>query len=129
MADLEAAVAGPSAAAGWLERVARGLDAVREALDSHIREVEGQSGILADITTMAPRLTAAARDLEDEHGGLLESLRRAELGLESARAAGQLEQDALRRRVTSLLGRLTLHRQHGADLVYEAYNVDIEGGD
>jgi hypothetical protein len=29
----------------------------------------------------------------------------------------------------TVLGRLSLHRQRGADLVYEAYNVDIAAGD
>jgi hypothetical protein len=29
--------------------------------------------------------------------------------------------------VIGLLGRLTIHRQKGADLVYDAYNVDIGG--
>jgi hypothetical protein len=32
---------------------------------------------------------------------------------------------SVRRQVTTLLGRLTLHRQAGADLVFDAYNVDI----
>jgi hypothetical protein len=33
--------------------------------------------------------------------------------------------NGIRRRITSMLCELAAHRQHGADLVYEAYNVDI----
>jgi hypothetical protein len=129
MAGLEEAVAGPAAAAGWPDRIESGLTAVRDGLDAHIVEVEGPNGILVDITGVAPRLSAAARQLEDEHVELVAALERTEAALRAARANGAEAHAVLRRRVTSLLGRLTLHRQHGSDLVYEAYNVDIEAGD
>jgi hypothetical protein len=35
--------------------------------------------------------------------------------------------DAIRALATALLGRLARHRQHGADLIYQAYQVDLGG--
>ena len=35
----------------------------------------------------------------------------------------------LRERGTDLLARLSRHRQRGADLIFEAYDTDIGGGD
>jgi hypothetical protein len=40
-----------------------------------------------------------------------------------------VEPTLVRRRVTSLLGRLAMHRQLGSELVFDAYNVDIGDGD
>jgi hypothetical protein len=37
--------------------------------------------------------------------------------------------EAVRKQGTNLLGRLVRHRQRGADLIYEAYQTDIGGGD
>jgi hypothetical protein len=34
---------------------------------------------------------------------------------------------AFREEVTTLMGQLVRHRQKGADLVYEAYDVDLGG--
>ena len=35
----------------------------------------------------------------------------------------------VRVRATSLIARLARHRQRGADLIYEAFDTDIGGGD
>lgn len=129
MTELERAVAGPASAEGWLDRVHNGLAGLREGLEAHIAEVEGPRGLLAEIMELAPRLVAPARELEDEHITLLDAWDRTERTLENVRGRGPADRAALRRRVTTLLGRVTLHRQRGADLVYEAYNVDIAASD
>jgi hypothetical protein len=55
---------------------------------------------------------------------------RAELALKELPA--EAEQDAfvdgLRSQLTEMLYALARHRQRGADLVYEAYDVDLGGG-
>ena len=43
-------------------------------------------------------------------------------------AGGTEDVEQVRALGTSLLGRIVRHRQRGADLVYEAYEVDV-GGD
>ncbi|MGH8915648.1 MAG: hypothetical protein ACRDZM_14165 [Acidimicrobiia bacterium] len=129
MTQLEKALAGPAAAEGWLDRVEDSLAGLREGLEAHVAEVEGPRGLLAEIVDVAPRLAAATRELEDEHGLLLAACDRAERKLEAIRGSVTPDGVALRRRLTTLLGRVTLHRQRGADLVYEAYNVDIAAAD
>ena len=129
MVDLEHAVAGPASAGGWLDRVNGCLVELHHALSAHIEDVEGESGLLAEILDVAPRLAPMTQAIEREHVSLLDAYHRTEQRLRAAREHGPGDYGAVRRRVTSLLGRLTLHRQHGSDLVYEAYNVDIDAAD
>jgi hypothetical protein len=59
---------------------------------------------------------------------LLGAWLRAEATVREARNE-RASRSAVRRRVVNLIGRLTLHRQAGSDLVFEAYNVDIAASD
>jgi len=129
MTGAEAAVAGPSSWQGWLSEVDVSLAELRQALDDHIGEVEGPDGLLVGIMFSTPRLAPEVEILRREHRELVIAVVRAE---EISRAvATDPSHDAirLRRAVTTLLGRLTLHRQRGSDLVFEAYNVDIGAAD
>jgi hypothetical protein len=60
---------------------------------------------------------------------LLGAWLRAEATVRAARRNGTDLRALIRRRVVNLIGRLTLHRQAGSDLVFEAYNVDIAASD
>jgi hypothetical protein len=124
MTILEEVISSPASVAGWLARVEASLGGLRAALDAHIVEVEGPQGLLAEIVTVDPRLAPYAEDLRRDHIDLLGAWVRAEATARAARA-GAATASKVRRRVTNLLGRLTLHRQAGADLVYEAHSVDI----
>jgi hypothetical protein len=129
MTGAEAAVAGPSSWQGWLREVDVSLAELRQALDEHIVEVEGPDGLLSGIMLSTPRLGSEVEILRGEHRELMSAVVRAE---EISRAfATDPSHDPLRlrRAVTTLLGRLTLHRQRGSDLVFEAYNVDIGAAD
>ncbi len=121
LAGLESAVAAPSAADGWITSVFSELSQLRRALEEHIEATEGDQGLLEEIGEVAPRLSNEITSIESEHQELLDSLRTVEIALEDARA--------IRQRVMTVLNQLSLHRQRGADLVYEAYNVDIAAGD
>lgn len=123
---LEAVVSRPASPDGWTDTVREALEDVKRALIDHIHEVEAPGGLLAGVIDDAPRLSNRVQELEDEHGVLLAAVDRA---LASTTSAGADDRAALRRRVVSLMGRLTNHRQQGADLVYEAYNVDIAAAD
>lgn len=124
MERLENAIAGSSPTPDqWIGPVEDGLVALRDALDAHISEVEAPDGLLADTLGRAPRLGPSVETLRREHRELIASWDRAALAL----AEHPADKARVRRRVVSLLGRLTIHRQGGADLVYEAYNVDIGG--
>jgi hypothetical protein len=129
MTDLESAAASPASAAGWLEGVSDAIDELGEALEEHISAAEGKNGMLAEILDHAPRLAMELGLIEEEHAGLEESLAQAQLTLRGAMEIGCSDPEPSRSRVMTLLSRLSLHRQRGADLVYEAYNVDIASVD
>lgn len=124
MRGLEIALAGPSESEGWLGRVTSALADLRRALAEHVEVTEGPHGLLEEIRDKAPRLSNEIALIEVEHEELLDLLNRAEASLEQT-----TDPKAIRNRAMSLLPRLSLHRQRGADLVYDAYNVDIAAGD
>ena len=64
--------------------------------------------------------------LTEDHGVIKEHLE-ALLALVDG-SGGTEDVEQVRALGTSLLGRIVRHRQRGADLVYEAYEVDV-GGD
>ena len=124
MRNLESVVAGPAAdASRWLASVREAVDVMGDALRQHIDEAESQEGLVADIIREEPRLASAVAALRAEHPGLVTAWQRTH----EAVGATPPDHNRIRRRVVSLLGRLALHRQGGADLVYEAYNIDIGG--
>jgi hypothetical protein len=115
------ALARPASPNGWAQVVEMYLYELRAALDAHVDEVESPDGLLAEIRETAPRLAPATVALANEHIELLA------LWDEAAEVLRAQPDNAygIRRRITSLLCELARHRQHGADLVYEAFNVDI----
>ncbi len=107
----------------WRRRVTRALERVVSSLEDHVAESEGVDGILREIVDQAPRVWREVDGLEREH---------AELADECSRILEVLPRDAsalaVRHRIQDLLGRFDRHRHRGADLVYEAFRVDIGGG-
>jgi hypothetical protein len=127
---LEQAISSPAAGRipDWSRVVTKELTAIRDAWDLHVDATEKPEGLYEEIVTLSPRLAGTVERLQREHpeitaavGQMLERLEQIEVGgiawpLDDAR-------DDLQR----LIGRLIRHRQRGADLVWEAYNVDIGG--
>ena len=124
MNQLEFSLTGPMASEGWLDGVREALSDLRESVVEHIGVTEGSGGLLEEIQDAAPRLSNEIGFIEAEHDELLALIEKAE-----AAARQSTDRKAIRNRAMSILPRLTLHRQRGADLVYEAYNVDIAAGD
>jgi hypothetical protein len=132
MLNLEDALASPvpGRLPDWTVQLHDALDVIAATFERHIGVTEGENGFLAEIAEHSPRLINAIQRLYREHHNI-----RGEISalLEQTR---QLESDgdeegveALRDRVTILMGSLVRHRQRGADLVYEAHAVDIGGSD
>ena len=124
MAWLENRVARPAATATWATDAEAALLELEAALDAHIAEVEGEDGLLASIVADAPRLSGQIAEMRGQHDELRAGCDRAITSLH-----GRVDPALVRRRVTSLLGRLAMHRQLGSELVFDAYNVDIGDGD
>lgn len=145
MEALRARRAGMRAAMGELERVVKqeahdrfdewaisvrsALEALREVVDHHIFATEAADGFLDEIVDAEPRLANQAQRLRDEHGQMVDAISAA---LARLRARPALEADdwvdAMRDRLLALIALLHRHRQRGADLVYQAYAVDIGSG-
>lgn len=129
MTDLEAVVSSPAGAEGWVDDVSAAMKELGLALKEHVEVTEGDEGLLDEILVNAPRFAAEVGLIKAEHEELEDALERAFLTLEGTMTVGSKDPEPIRRRVMTVLGRLSLHRQRGADLVYEAYNVDISAGD
>lgn len=125
MESVEHAIGRPVGSEDWVRVVEEALDDLEEAIRAHIEEVEAPDGLLAEMLDIAPRLAALIDMIRDEHRGLSDSLDQTRRVLSSE----PLDALAVRRGAVSLLGYLTRHRQHGSDLVYEAYLVDIAAAD
>lgn len=124
---LEAALAAPipGRAATWVERVHAATAELTADFREHVSVTEGRQGLYAAVLATEPRLAPAVQRLVEEHVTLRFEIDGMLAALEGAGA--QAPAVELRERGTRLLGELVRHRQRGADLVYEAYEVDIGG--
>jgi hypothetical protein len=112
----------------WIETVRGALEQLRAVVDHHIFATEAPGGFLDEMIEESPRLANPAHRLREEHGEIVDALSAASARL---RAGPSFDPDdwidVMRDRLLALLGMLSRHRQRGADLVYEAYDVDIGG--
>ena len=127
IARLEGALTAPLGdAAAWQERAAKAGRLVVEEIQAHINETEGDEGFLTGVQEEAPRLAAAVTRLLDEHDEMVAMADRFVAQIESPDEGITLQD--VRALGVSLLGLLIRHRQKGADLIYEAYQVDLGSG-
>ena len=124
---LEAALAAPipGRAKPWLERVHAAMAELTADFREHVAVTEGHQGLYAAVLGTEPRLGPAVDHLVREHLRLRLDIEVVLAALESRGTAAPAAE--VRDRGTHLLGNLVRHRQRGADLVYEAYEVDIGG--
>jgi hypothetical protein len=124
---VERSLASPAASRyeTWAKELADELDELDAALDLHIATTEAPGGLLDEVLHEVPRLAHRVAVLRDDHERLRQLL--AETRDALPRSADQVP--AARDRALTLLDAVSRHRHLGADLVYEAYNVDMEGGD
>jgi hypothetical protein len=123
MTRFERALAVPAADPAWRGEVSELLAGLREAFNEHVAVTEGPEGLYGELLDHAPRLARGIEGLEREHAALLASMD----GLCRRVRRAEPEVDLVKRWAAALLDELWLHRQRGADLVYEAYATDIGG--
>lgn len=111
----------------WQERVQVALTELSHDFREHIALTEGEGGLYEDVQRTSPRLSGQVRRLTDEHGRYAAHLDSLLARLDGAGPVGDLL--AFREEVTALMGQLVRHRQAGADIVFEAYEVDIGGSE
>lgn len=128
MGELEralAAPAGPGAVSAWVAGLHAALAGLYEDFTHHVEVTEGPDGLYAELARHSPRLAHAVLRLTEEHADvrrrLEELLTWADVGNEDASVP------QARAAATDLLVVLMRHRQRGADLMFEAFHVDIGG--
>lgn len=121
---VEVAAAAPAASPDWVDMNVRELCRLKAAFDSHVAEVEGEGGLLMELAQHAPRLQSRIAAVEAEHPRICA---RIDAIIELASTGGRV--DEVRAAALAALLAIAEHRQHGADLVYNAYSVDIGAGD
>ena len=111
----------------WTKDVAVALRDLRDALIEHIEVTERAAGLYDEISQRAPRLSNKVERLRDEHPEIRDGATALIDRLESDGVGDTWPLEEARDELQRLLGRVVRHRQLGADLVWEAYNLDIGG--
>lgn len=126
---MELALSAPAAAdlGRWAERVHASLVGLSTDLEQHIEITEGPAGMYKEVLASEPRLAGAVHRLTGEHQEIRKQL---DALLARAGSVANLEDATVIRDLgTDLLRSLVHHRQRGADLVFEAYEFDVGGGE
>jgi hypothetical protein len=129
LVQVERAISGPAAGRlpTWTGDLSKRLAALRDSIDEHIEVTERPDGLYEEILQRAPRLAPQVDRLREEHAGLRDATAALMERLHSTSIGEGWTLEQARDDVQRLLGRIVRHRQQGADLVWEAYNLDIGG--
>jgi hypothetical protein len=122
---VEASAARASGLADWTEKVEEALANLESSLEHHVEEIEADDGLFAEVMARAPHFESVIESLRGEHEAMLIACRDA---LDLASSGGSAPR-VLRRKVLDILELVTIHRQTGAELLFDTYNVDIAAGD
>jgi len=131
VSGLEIALASPAPhRVVWVTNVRDSLGALHEVWTRHIVETEAPGAFLDELVSEAPRLATPTARLRREHSDILATITRTEKRMATAPPDDDYDAwvDDVRAELTALMCALAKHRQRGADLVYEAFDVDIGGG-
>lgn len=125
MQRVELAAAAPAARDTWIGELAEHLRQLDSAFDRHIRDVQAPGGLLDRILDQAPRLQRNVEASKADHAAVSEAIKQAVSFTAADGAADRV--DEVREATMAALLALARHRQKGADLIYDAYDVDIGG--
>ena len=127
LGEVERSLASPAAgrSEAWVKSLGADLERLSEALDLHIRSSEAPGGLLDDVLQSEPRLAHKVDRARREHQELRYRMDQARSTLQGP----EVDIPQARERVVEVLGGIVRHRHLGADLVYEAFSVDIEAAD
>jgi hypothetical protein len=129
--DVEKAISrpAPGRVESWTANVVEQLQKLRDAMDEHVYVTEEPEGLYDEVLDLSPRLAGKVRRLREEHPQILEQTDELIGRLRANEIGEDWPLEDVRDETQRLLGRIVRHRQRGADLVWEAYNLDIGGMD
>lgn len=127
--ELERAMATPAGdeAAAWAENVSIAVKSMHKVLDNHIAETEAPGSFYDDVIEHVPNLIKASQRLQAEHPVLVTQLD--QMATEIKGVADDDSVEHARETALDMIKALLLHRHRGAELVYDAYNIDVATGD
>src|SRR5262245_56703027 len=128
LVHVEQAISSPASGRleDWNSHVVKELVGLRDAFEQHVLVTEKPDGLYEEIITRATRLAGGVKKLGEEHPSITSSISDRLSRMEGVQAGTETwELDDCRDDLQRLLGLIVRHRQHGADLVWEAYNLDI----
>jgi hypothetical protein len=125
----EEALSGPASGRedAWAREVIDALAHLRETIEEHIEVTERPGGLYDEILDNAHRLAGAVQRLREEHPLLRDATSEAIRRLRTTPIGTTWSLEEARDDIQRLFGRIVRHRQLGADLVWEAYNLDLGG--
>jgi hypothetical protein len=126
---LERAVGAPARGrvATWSAAVRDRLARLLAALHAHVEGTEEAGGLFDEVLEREPRLAHGVERLRAEHRDQVAKGAEAGRRLDGLDDAGDVE--GVRALLHELIHDLLVHRSTGAELVYDAYNVDLSAGD
>jgi hypothetical protein len=130
LVGLEFAISSPAAGRipDWTNLVTKEVTAIRDAWDQHVDTTEKPGGLYEEIVGISPRLSSTVDRLRDEHPDITHAVAQMLSRLEQVEIGGlPWPLDDARDDLQRFIGKVIRHRQKGADLVWEAYNLDIGG--
>lgn len=129
LVELEGAISRPAVGreADWSKEVVRQLQELAHTLEEHVEVTERAGGLYDEIAHKATRLASKIDRLRGEHPEMGEATAELLRRLETTPIGEAWPLAEARDDLQRLLGRIVRHRQLGADLVWEAYNLDIGG--
>jgi hypothetical protein len=129
LVDVERAISSPATGRldTWTDDVVKRLSILLDSIDEHIEVTERPGGLYEEILHRAPRVSSQVDRLRAEHPALRAATADLIERLHSTTIRREWPLDEARDDSQRLLGKIVKHRQRGADLVWEAYNLDIGG--
>jgi hypothetical protein len=125
---LEAALSSPVASARWPEGLGNAVTILLATFDEHVTETESPGGTIEQLRERAPRLSDRIDRLSEQHATIAADAERLMDRLDHLPAERTADENAaVREQALELLTAIVRHRQLGADLLYEAYDIDVGG--
>jgi hypothetical protein len=122
--DLEEALTAPTSAESWLPDLRAAVGRMRDTVLDHVAGAEAPDGLLAQVSEVSPWLTPRVTQLRDEHDDLVAGVDDLVAAVERASDPDEVSDAAW-----AVLQQVSRHRQRGADLLYDAYALDLSAGD
>jgi len=113
----------------WSKDVIKPLTTLLDTIEEHIKGTESQGGLYEEIIARAPHLSNQIGRLREEHPTLHQGTSELIDRLQTNKIGDEWPLDEARDDIQRILGKVVRHRQRGADLIWEAYNLDIGGFD